>query len=101
MSQVVIIKLPKGTQAPPGYTLVRSLRNGDIYHKMIPVISDEQLVELSHLFADTRISAIVLPVSEEDEFLAKLSTLSLSGGRKSRKMKKLRKHKRTKRGNKH
>lgn len=105
MSQVIILKVPKGAQAPPGYTLVRNLRNGDIYHKMIPVVSEEQLDELSRLFSDTRISVVVLPVNEEDEFIAKLSSMSLSGGRKSSKMKRSRKSKstskRTKRRNKH
>ena len=96
MSQVIILKVPKGAQAPSGYTLVKSLRNGDIYHKMIPVVSGEELDELSHLFADHRISAVVLPVSEEEDFLSKLSSLSLSGGRNSRKMRKLRKNKRSK-----
>ena len=46
MSQVIIIKLPTGSNPPAGFQLVKTLRGIDIYHKTIQKINANDINDL-------------------------------------------------------
>jgi hypothetical protein len=109
---VLIKKVPKGSPAPAGYTLVRSLSKIDVYQKtdVIPVDTSTGMDDLAALFgsmgvkedaaqivtADDSSAAVVvqqLQSAPEDELIAAMSRLGMGGRRrKTRKAKKTRKH---------
>jgi hypothetical protein len=95
MSQVVVVKLPTGSQPPIGYSFVRSTRNVDIYHKLVTVVTPAQVDELSDLFGMFGMENVALiPQDTESDFLNAFAGLSV-GGKRSRRHK--RKSKKTKR----
>lgn len=110
---VLIKKVPKGSPAPSGYTLVRSLSKIDVYQKIdsIPVDTSTGMDDLAALFGNMGVkedaAQIVVPdessaaavvqqiqSSPEDELVAAMSRMGMGGGRrrKTRKAKKTRKH---------
>ena len=88
MSQVAIIKLPKGQNPPMGYTPVRELRNAVVYHKVIQTVTENDMDELTNMF-QSNVSVALIPVNQEDDFINQLASMTLGG--KSRKRKNLKK----------
>lgn len=106
---VLVLKVPKGSPAPAGYTLVRSLAKIDVYQKtdVIPVDTSTGMDDLAALFgnmgmkeqaaqinvsSDSEAAAVVQQIQNapEDELIAALGGLKLGGRR--RKTRKTRKH---------
>lgn len=83
MSQVVVLKLPKGATAPAGFTFVKSLRAGDIYHKNIIVPTKSDIDDLADMF-NRNISIAVIEPNQEEDFINQLEMMSLKGGSKKK-----------------
>ena len=109
MSQVVILKLPSGSNAPVGYQLVKTLRGIDIYHKIINKVSASDINDLNSLFDNLGINAsenvAIVPAVDEDAFMKALivnmADVRLGGKRrKSRKGRKSKKSRKSRKGRK-
>ena len=103
-SQVVVIKVPMGSPAPLGYTFVRTIRDKDIYNKIIPKITERDIDDLDVFFTNMNMNGseniAIVPESNMDGFIQSLEQMSLGGKRKmkkSRKGRKSRKSRKTKR----
>lgn len=84
MSQVVIIKLPKGAPVPNGFDTVpvRETRSGDYYRKIVQVVSKVEVDELSDLFNQLGVNNVaIVPQSDENDFLNAFAGLSVGGKR--------------------
>ena len=82
MSQVVIIKLPKGTPVPNGFNPVpvRETRSGDYYRKIVQVVSKVEVDELSNLFNQLGVNNVaIVTQSDENDFLNAFAGLSMGG----------------------
>lgn len=78
----VVLKLPKGTAAPQGYTFVRSLRTVDVYKKNAPApVPQADIDALIAGFAGMGIAARANPV---DDLAAALAGLQVGEGRTRR-----------------
>lgn len=94
-NSVVILKVPKGVAAPPGYEFIRTTRSGDIYHKPIEVITPDMMDELSGLFnsgmklvvVDRNVEqqAVSALENENDDILLGMFGSMKVGGKKKRK----------------
>ena len=107
-TQVVLLRVNTGSPGPAGFEFVRTTRAGDIYHKIIPKITKEDIDELSALFGNIGVSnkdvALIPAVQEEDAIVALIASfqtveMGSSGGRKrrTRKSKKSKKSRKSKR----
>ncbi len=77
----IILKVPKGTKAPEGFELVRSLRTLNIYKKKEAApVPQSTIDDLIKSFSGMKVHA-----SAEDDLEAALSKLTIGGKRKSRK----------------
>jgi hypothetical protein len=113
MTKVIVLKLAKGSPAPPGYTFVRSTRTLDFYNKSVPTITKSDMDDLASLFGSVGIigntpiapapapAVAIVDESELGGLLNSFSKLGVGGRRrkatrkqtrKSRKSKKTRKH---------
>lgn len=104
-SQVVVIKVPTGSQPPLGYTFVRTIRDKDIYNKTIPKITTRDIDDLDVFFTNMNMNGsenvAIVPESNMDGFIQSLEQMSLGGRRKgSIKRKGLRKVKKSRKGRK-
>ncbi len=80
----VVLKLPKGSTAPAGYTLVKSLRTKNVYKKNAPKpVPQAEVDELVAMFAGMGVSAQANPVDDLDRAMAALN-VNEGGGRKTR-----------------
>ncbi len=101
-TKIVVLKLPKGTPPPAGYKYIRSIRSGDIYHKIIQNITATDMDELTNLFGNN-VSFIVADesaVAQADAALEIETTLAgkfskMTIGGKRRKSRSTRKHRKT------
>jgi len=86
MSQVAIIKLPKGQTPPLGYQPVRELRNAIVYHKIIQVVTSDDLDQLTNMFQNN-LSVALIPAAQEEDFLNQITNQMayMNMGGKSRK----------------
>ena len=88
MSQVIIIKLPTGSNPPAGFKLAKTLRGIDIYHKTIPKINANDINDLNNMFnnlgIDSANNIAIVPEVDENAFIKSLQNLSIGGKRKSR-----------------
>lgn len=108
MSQVVIIKLPSGSNAPIGYELVKTLRGTDIYHKTIRKVSASDINDLNNLFDNLGINAsenvAIVPEVDEDAFMnaliGNMAEVRIGTGGKRRKSRKGRKSRKSRKGRK-
>jgi hypothetical protein len=115
MVKVIVLKLPTGSPAPPGYTFVRSTRTLDFYNKSVPTITKSDMDDLASLFGSFGMNAnvpiaaapaekpavAIVEDTEVDDLLKAFGGLGVGGRRrkatrkqkrKSRKSKKTRKH---------
>ncbi len=101
MSQVAIIKLPKGQQAPLGYEKVRELRNAIIYHKIIKVVTEDDMVQIINMFQNN-LTVALIPIMQEEDFLNQITDQvnNMNIGGKSRK-RHLKRNKKSKKSRKH
>lgn len=94
-SQVVVIKVPTGSQPPLGYTFVRTIRDKDIYNKIISKITERDINDLDVFFTNMNMNGsenvAIVPESNMDGFIQSLQQMSLGGRRKTRKSRKGRK----------
>ena len=79
---IVVVKIPVGTNAPPGFTFVRSVSGKDIYQKDMKEVSKKQVDELADLFGGLNVQ--VLP---EDEIAGLFESMMIGGKKKSRRKK--------------
>jgi histidyl-tRNA synthetase len=88
MSQVIIIKLPTGSNPPAGFQLVKTLRGIDIYHKTIQKINANDINDLNNMFnnlgIDSANNVAIVPEIDENAFIESLQNLSMGGKRRSR-----------------
>jgi hypothetical protein len=92
MSQVIIIKLPTGSNPPSGFQLVKTLRGIDIYHKTIQKINANDINDLNNMFnnlgIDSANNVAIVPEVDENAFIEALNqslqNLSMGGKRRSR-----------------
>jgi histidyl-tRNA synthetase len=88
MSQVIIIKLPTGSNPPAGFQLVKTLRGIDIYHKTIQKINANDINDLNNMFnnlgIDSANNVAIVPEVDENAFIESLQNLSMGGKRRSR-----------------
>ena len=86
----LILKVPKGTPAPPGFTFVRTLRTMNIYKKKeAEPVPQSAIDDLMNMFSRMNVKA---QVSVENDLEAAMSKLAIGGGkRKTRKTTKSRK----------
>lgn len=78
----IVLKLPKGSAAPQGYTFVRSLRTVDVYKKNAPApVPQADIDALIAGFAGMGIAARANPV---DDLAAALAGLQVGEGRTRR-----------------
>jgi len=103
---VLVKKVPKGSPAPAGYTLVRSLSKIDVYQKTeVRADMDDLAALFGNMGMGDGAAQIVVPdapaaaavvqqiqAAPEDELVAAMSRLGVAGGRRRRKTKKTRKH---------
>jgi len=79
----IILKVPKGTSAPAGYTLVRSTRQGNIYKKAEAApVSQNTLDDLIASFGRMGVSNV--KVQATDDLANALSKMTI-GGKRTRK----------------
>jgi hypothetical protein len=112
MAKVIVLKLAKGTPAPPGYTYVRSTRTLDFYNKTVQTVTKTDMDDLASLFGtmgvvgNTPIAPVERPavaIVEDTEVSALMNAfggLGMGGrrrkaSRKSRKSKKSRKNRKS------
>jgi hypothetical protein len=80
----VVLKLPKGSAAPVGWTLVKSLRTKNVYKKNAPKpVPQADVDALVAQFAGMGIAAVANPVDDLDRAMAALN-VNEGGGRKTR-----------------
>lgn len=86
----LILKVPKGTPAPPGFTYVRTLRTMNIYKKKeAEPVPQSTIDDLMNMFSRMNVK---VQVSVENDLEAAMSKLAIGGGkRKTRKSKKSKK----------
>ena len=103
MSQVAIIKLPKGQTPPLGFEQVRELRNAIIYHKIIPVVNKDDMDELTNMFQNN-LNVALIPITQEEDFLNQITnqvnSMNIGGKSRKRYLKRI-KNKKTKKSRKH
>jgi len=107
--QVVVIKVPTGSQPPLGYTFVRTIRDKDIYNKTIPKITAREIDDLDAFFTNMNMNGsenvAIVPESNMDGFIQSLEQMSLGGRRKktrkSRKSKKSKKSRKSRKSRRH
>lgn len=82
----IIVKLPKGSQAPPGFTFVRTLRTMNIFKKNeAQPVPQSAIDDLMNMFSRMNVKA---QVSVENDLNAAMSRMAIGGARKSRKSRK-------------
>lgn len=101
MSQLLVIKLPNGSQAPPGYAFVRTIRGMDIYNKQIQKVTQNDFNELDNLFKSMNVNAapnmaVVPDATFSDAFINSFANFTM-GGKRNKNKKSIRKSKRNKR----
>lgn len=80
----IILKVPKGTAAPAGFTLVRSLRSMNIYKKEEPKPVPQSAID--DLISSFSRMQVKVQASAENDLEAAMSRLAIGGGkRKTRK----------------
>jgi len=108
MSQVIIIKLPTGSNPPSGFQLVKTLRGTDIYHKTIQKINANDINDLNNMFnnlgIDSANNVAIVPEVDENAFIEALNqslqNLSMGGKRRSRSRSRSKKSKKGKKSKK-
>ena len=111
MTKVIVLKLAKGSPAPPGYTFVRSTRTLDFYNKTIPTITKSDMDELASLFGSVGIigntpiapapAVAIVDESELGGLLNSFSKLGVGGRRRKATRKQKRKSHKSKKTRKH
>lgn len=67
----IIVKVPKGSPAPPGFTLVKQLRRANVYKKNEPApVPKEQIDDITAMFSKIGISAEVKQVPDVEMAVA-------------------------------
>ena len=75
----IVLKVPRGSPVPQGYTYVRSLRTMNVYKKNAAApVPQAQINELEEMFARMGVNARLEPVDDLEKALAGL----MMGGRK-------------------
>jgi hypothetical protein len=78
----IVLKLPKGSAAPGGYTFVRSLRTKNIYRKNAPApVPQADIDALIAGFAGIGIAAQASPVDDLERAIGALQ-INEGGGRR-------------------
>jgi hypothetical protein len=100
----ILLKIPAGSPAPPGYTFARTLpRQGlDVYQKEIPqapAVAPQKMADLEAMMAGMGLGPNAAQIIEADDggLAAALAGLALQGGRKKRKTRRTKRSKRNSR----
>lgn len=101
MSQLLVIKLPNGSSAPPGYTFVRTIRGMDIYNKRVQKITQNDMNELENLFNGVSVNAapnmaLVPDSTFSDDFIDSFAAVTIGGKMKKKSKRRKSKRKKTK-----
>ena len=91
----IILKVPKGTKAPAGYTLVRSLREVNIYKKEEPKPVPQSAID--DLISSFSRMQVQVTATAENDLDAAMARLAIGGKRKTRKSRSSRKSTRRRR----
>lgn len=79
----IVLKVPKGTSAPAGYKLVRSLRTTNVYAKEEAApVPQSDINALINSFSKMQVQ---VQATAEDDLDAAMKRLTIGGMRKSRK----------------
>jgi hypothetical protein len=104
MAKVIVLKLPKGSPAPAGYTYVRSTRTLDFYNKTVQTVTKSDMDDLSALFGSMGVvgntpiapasgpAVAIVEDSEVDSLMRSFGGLGV-GGRRRKATRKSRKSK--------
>lgn len=77
----IVLKVPKGAQAPAGFEFVRSLRTMNVYKKKeVQPVPQSAIDDLINSFSRMNIK---VQVSAENDLNAAMSKLTIGGTRKS------------------
>ena len=107
MSEAIVLKIAKGAFPPSGFQKIREMRTHDIYHKIVPKITKNDLDDLSSIFDNMNMDVAIVKQENEEDTLNRMmgemnmGGMNMGGGRrmkgKSRKYRKYRKHRKTRR----
>jgi hypothetical protein len=79
----IVLKVPKGTQAPAGFEFVRSLRTMNVYKKKEAApVPQSAIDDLMNMFSRMNVK---VQVSAENDLEAAMSKMTIGGQRKTRK----------------
>ena len=79
----IILKVPKGSQAPAGFEFVRSLRTMNVYKKKEAApVPQSTIDDLMNMFGRMNVK---VQVTAENDLEAAMSKMTIGGQRKTRK----------------